>query len=91
MKKQLFRIFAVLLAVLMLSACMVGCESTEDPGPDDGEKVVLKIAFVKAGFGEDWLKAVLCVRHYRSMKWIQPVTEEGKQGLALWNERRANA
>ena len=58
MKKQIARIFAVVLAVLMLSTCMVGCQSSDGPGAGDGEKVVLKIAFVKAGFGEEWLKAI---------------------------------
>ena len=52
MKKQIARIFAVVLAVLMLSTCMVGCRSSDGPGAGDGEKVVLKTAFVKAGFGE---------------------------------------
>lgn len=58
MKKRIVRIFAALLALLMLSACMVGCDNEETPDPNNGEKVVLKIAFVKAGFGEDWLKAI---------------------------------
>ncbi|MCL2507947.1 MAG: MATE family efflux transporter [Oscillospiraceae bacterium] len=31
---------------------------------------------------EDVLKSVLCVRYFRSRKWIMPVTEEGKAALA---------
>lgn len=30
---------------------------------------------------EDWVKAVLCLRHFKSYKWIMPVTEEGRRGL----------
>lgn len=33
---------------------------------------------------EDHLKSVMCIRHFFSMKWIKPVTEEGKAGLAKW-------
>jgi len=33
---------------------------------------------------EDHLKSVFCIRHFFSMKWIKPVTEEGKAGLASW-------
>ena len=49
MKKRIVRIFAALLALLMLSACMVGCDNEETPDSNNGEKVVLKIAFVKLG------------------------------------------
>ncbi len=30
---------------------------------------------------EDWLKAILCIRHFLSKRWIMPVTETGKQAL----------
>ena len=33
---------------------------------------------------EDHLKSVFCLRHFFSMKWIKPVTPEGKAGLAAW-------
>lgn len=30
---------------------------------------------------EDYLKVYLCVRHFRSLRWIRPVTEQGIKGL----------
>lgn len=46
---------------------------------------VLKLPFVlvyAAGMiFEDWLKAILCIRHFLSKRWIMPVTETGKIAL----------
>lgn len=33
---------------------------------------------------EDYLKTVLCIRYFRSNRWIKPVTENGKKGLSLY-------
>lgn len=33
---------------------------------------------------EDVIKAILCLRHFRSTKWLKPVTEEGRAGLEQW-------
>ncbi|MBQ7929658.1 MAG: hypothetical protein IJ334_01375, partial [Clostridia bacterium] len=33
---------------------------------------------------EDVVKVILCLRHFRSAKWLLPVTPEGKSGLELW-------
>lgn len=46
---------------------------------------VLKLPFI-AVFAtsylcEDYLKTVLCLRHFFRNKWIQPVTDSGKKGL----------
>ena len=30
---------------------------------------------------DDYLKSFLCIRHYRTKKWVVPVTEQGKAGL----------
>ncbi len=30
---------------------------------------------------EDYVKSILCLKHFKSMKWIKPVTEEGVAGL----------
>ena len=38
---------------------------------------------------EDYVKAYLCLRHFLSDRWIKPVTEEGKLGLAEYRESRA--
>ena len=37
---------------------------------------------------EDHLKSIFCLRHFFSMKWIKPVTLEGKEGLAAWLSER---
>ena len=29
---------------------------------------------------EDYLKSILCIRHFLSDRWIRPVTEEGVRG-----------
>ena len=36
---------------------------------------------------EDYLKSFLCLRHFFSERWIQPVTEEGRHGYAEYRER----
>lgn len=35
---------------------------------------------------EDYLKVFLCLRHYRSLRWIRPVTPEGVRGWASYQE-----
>ncbi|MBP1544862.1 MAG: MATE family efflux transporter, partial [Oscillospiraceae bacterium] len=37
---------------------------------------------------EDVIKSILCIRHFRSAKWLRPVTPEGKEGLALWKREK---
>ena len=37
---------------------------------------------------EDWPKAVFCLLRFRSLKWIKPVTKEGKEGLARYKEEK---
>lgn len=49
---------------------------------------ILKLPFV-AVFAlsyvcEDYLKCFLCIRYFLSNKWIQPVTENGRKGLAAY-------
>ena len=46
---------------------------------------IIKVPFVVA-YGvmyvfEDYVKTFLCLRHYRSKKWIKPVTEEGRKAF----------
>ncbi len=50
--------------------------------------VIFKIPFV-AAFAcsyicEDFLKAYLCIRYFRSLKWIKPVTTTGKEALSKY-------
>ncbi len=36
---------------------------------------------ITAYLGEDIPKSILCMVHFRSMRWLKPVTEEGRAGL----------
>lgn len=36
---------------------------------------------------EDHVKSILCLRHFFSDRWIQPVTEEGRRGYAEYREQ----
>lgn len=54
---------------------------------------VLKLPFV-AVFAcsyicEDYLKAVLCIRHFRSGRWIKPVTKTGQKALEKFFAEKA--
>lgn len=44
-------------------------------------KVPFAVAFAVMYIFEDYVKTSLCIKHYISMKWIKPVTAEGKSGL----------
>ena len=37
---------------------------------------------------EDYVKSFLCIRHFRSGRWIRPVTDEGREGHRLWLAER---
>ena len=37
---------------------------------------------------EDWPKALLCIRHFFSKKWIMPVTETGKEALLEYKKEQ---
>ena len=39
-----------------------------------------------AYLGEDIPKSILCLRHLASMRWLKPVTEEGREGLRQYRE-----
>ena len=39
-----------------------------------------------AYLGEDIPKSILCLLHFRSMRWLKPVTEEGRAGLKAYRE-----
>ena len=38
--------------------------------------------------GEDYIKSFLCLRHYRTYKWIKPVTEVGQVSMERFMEKR---
>ena len=41
-----------------------------------------------AYLGEDIPKSIFCMRHFLSMRWLKPVTEEGREGLRLYREEQ---
>ena len=41
-----------------------------------------------AYLGEDIPKTILCLLHFKSEKWLKPVTDAGKAGLALYRQER---
>ena len=43
-----------------------------------------------AYLGEDLPKTLLCLRHFRSQRWLQPVTREGKEGLAEYRRQASS-
>lgn len=43
---------------------------------------VLMVAYL----GEDIPKSILCLWHFISLRWLKPVTEEGRQGLAAYRK-----
>ena len=42
--------------------------------------------YVEDYLGEDIPKSILCLLHFRSMRWLKPVTEEGRAGLKAYRE-----
>ncbi len=45
-------------------------------------KLPFPLVFLTAYLFEDTLKVFLCIRHFRSLKWIRPVTVEGRSAVA---------
>ncbi len=43
--------------------------------------VPFTVAFAVMYIFEDYIKSIMCIKYYKSMKWIKPVTSEGKDGL----------
>ena len=44
------------------------------------------VVVAAAYLGEDLPKALLCLRHFASMRWVMPVTAEGIEGLRKYKE-----
>lgn len=43
-----------------------------------------------AYLGEDIPKVLLCLRHFRSQRWLKPVTPEGQAGLEAYRRENSN-
>jgi hypothetical protein len=35
---------------------------------------------------EDYIKTWLCIRYFRSWRWLMPVTQEGREALVTWKK-----
>ena len=46
------------------------------------------IAFAIMYIFDDYVKTILCIRYYKSMKWIKPVTNEGIIGMKRYLQKR---
>ncbi|MBR6772299.1 MAG: MATE family efflux transporter [Clostridia bacterium] len=68
MKLDLLCVWAVALPLTVIAAFLI--------------KLPFPAVFAVMIFAEDFAKVPLCLRRYRSGKWIRPITEEGKAGLS---------
>ena len=81
-KKKIIKRVSILLALLVVLGAV-------------GVAFVFKIPFI-AVFAcsylcEDYIKAILCIKHFRSMKWIKPVTKTGQKALEKYFEDKIYA
>ncbi len=51
-------------------------------------KVPFTVAFAVMYIFEDYIKSILCLKYYKSMKWIKPVTTEGIDGLHKYRQEK---
>ena len=51
-------------------------------------KVPFTVAFAIMYIFDDYIKSFLCLRYYKSLKWIKPVTDEGKTGLIKYLQKK---
>lgn len=51
-------------------------------------KVPFTVAFAVMYIFEDYVKTLLCIKYYKSMKWIKPVTVEGKSALVDYLQQK---
>lgn len=51
-------------------------------------KLPFPLVFAIMYIAEDWPKAVCCIRFFKTERWLCPVTDEGRRGLALYCEKR---
>lgn len=53
-------------------------------------KAPFVVAFAVMYIFEDYFKTFLCIRHYRSKKWLKPVTKEGRDALESYKANGMN-
>jgi putative MATE family efflux protein len=52
--------------------------------------VPFTVAFAVMYIFEDYIKSILCIKYYKSLKWVKPVTEEGKIGLKQYLQKKGS-
>jgi putative MATE family efflux protein len=50
-------------------------------------KLPFPVVYALMLMSEDYVKTALCLRHFFSWRWLSPVTQEGREGLAKWKEK----
>ncbi|MBP3318853.1 MAG: MATE family efflux transporter [Ruminiclostridium sp.] len=45
------------------------------------------VVYILMLVSEDYLKTALCIRHFRSWRWLMPVTQEGREALTAWKTK----
>ncbi len=51
-------------------------------------KLPFPLVFAVMYLFDDGVKSVLCIRHFRSARWLRPVTPEGRAGLERWTAEK---
>lgn len=51
-------------------------------------KMPFTVAFAVMYIFEDYVKTILCIKYYKSMKWIKPVTVEGKTAFSDYLQKK---
>lgn len=49
-------------------------------------KLPFPLVYALMLMSEDYVKTWLCLRHFRSWRWLMPVTKEGWEALAAWKD-----
>ena len=47
-------------------------------------KLPFPVVYALMLMSEDYVKTWLCIRHFKSWRWLMPVTEEGRTALVDW-------
>ncbi len=74
MKMDLFSLWGLSIPVTFAAAFLL--------------KLPFVLVFIIMYVLEDYPKALMCIRYFRTFKWILPVTEAGCRGLAAYSEDR---
>lgn len=49
-------------------------------------KLPFPVVYALMLISEDYIKTWLCIRYFRSWRWLMPVTQEGREALVTWKK-----